>query len=140
MNIDLKNDTVTMTGDDYNRLMNAWEENDSMINEMVMLKAKVNRLESENGQFIHDNNQLLHENKALRLQAESYFEQWQGAKKENRKAKAFDEVRKYALNNHDEFEDRKDRARNHIEYDYFSTLQIANNAVINKCKQLEVEN
>lgn len=55
------------------------------------------------------------------------------------KAKAFDEIKKYALNNHDEFEDRKDRARNHIEYDYFRTLQIANNAVINKCKQLEGE-
>lgn len=54
-----------------------------------------------------------------------------------RKAEAFDEVRKYALNNHNEFEDRKDRARNSKEYDYFSTLQIANNAVINKCKQLE---
>lgn len=48
MKIDLKNDTVTMTGDDYNRLVNAWEENDSMINEMIMLKAKVNRLEREN--------------------------------------------------------------------------------------------
>ena len=48
MNIDIKNDTVTMTGDDYKRLVNAWEENDSMINEMVMLKAKVNRLEREN--------------------------------------------------------------------------------------------
>lgn len=54
-----------------------------------------------------------------------------------KKAKAFDEVKKYTLNNHDEFEDRKDRARNHIEYDYFSALQIANRAVINKCKQLE---
>ncbi|MDW4214803.1 hypothetical protein QI034_07615 [Staphylococcus saprophyticus] len=48
MNIDIKNDTVTMTGDDYNRLVNAWEENDSMINEMIILKAKVNRLEREN--------------------------------------------------------------------------------------------
>lgn len=81
MKIDLKNDIVTMTGDDYNRLFNAWEENDSMINEMVMLKAKVNRLERENGQFIHDNNQLLHENRALRLQADTYFEKWQNAKK-----------------------------------------------------------
>ncbi|WP_432721130.1 hypothetical protein [Staphylococcus shinii] len=48
MKIDLKNDTVTMSGDDYNRLFNAQEENDSMINEMIMLKAKVNRLEREN--------------------------------------------------------------------------------------------
>ncbi|MDW4049102.1 hypothetical protein QI228_01035 [Staphylococcus saprophyticus] len=48
MKIDLKNDTVTMSGDDYNRLKNAQEENDSMINEMIMLKAKVNRLEREN--------------------------------------------------------------------------------------------
>lgn len=54
-----------------------------------------------------------------------------------RKAKAFDEVKKYTLNNHDEFEDRKDRARNPKEYDYFRTLQIANRAVINKCRQLE---
>lgn len=53
MNIDLKNDTVTMTGDDYNRLKNAQEENDSMINEMIMLKAKVNRLERENESLRH---------------------------------------------------------------------------------------
>lgn len=53
MKIDLKNNTVTMTGDDYNRLVNAWEENDAMINEMVMLKAKVNRLERENEALRH---------------------------------------------------------------------------------------
>lgn len=71
----MKNDTVTMSGDDYNLLKNAQEENDSMIDEMVMLKAKVNRLERDNSQFIHDNNQLLHENRALRSQADNYFEQ-----------------------------------------------------------------
>lgn len=67
MKIDLKNDTVTMSGDEYNRLFNAWEENDSMINEMIILKAKVNRLECEN--------------KDLRLQSDIYFEQWQNEKK-----------------------------------------------------------
>lgn len=103
MKIDLKNNTVTMTGDDYNRLVNAWEENDAMINEMVMLKAKVNRLERENEglkftkkmhlgyiRYFSNNSELLRdevkslkdENKALRLQSDTYFEQWQALKDE----------------------------------------------------------
>lgn len=54
-----------------------------------------------------------------------------------RKAKAFDEVKKYALSKHDEFEERKEFAGNFEEFEYYETLQIANRAIINKCKQLE---
>lgn len=56
------------------------------------------------------------------------------------KAKAFDEVKQYALSKYDEFEDRKDRARNIEEFEYYETLQIAKKAIINKCKQLEDNN
>ncbi|MGO3049142.1 MULTISPECIES: DUF1024 family protein [unclassified Staphylococcus] len=54
-----------------------------------------------------------------------------------RKAKAFDEVKQYALSKNKDFEDRKDTARSNKEFNYFNTLQIANRAIINKCKQLE---
>ena len=54
-----------------------------------------------------------------------------------RKAKAFDEVKQYALSKNKDFEDRKDTARSNKEFDYFNTLQIANKVIINKCKQLE---
>lgn len=54
-----------------------------------------------------------------------------------RKAKFFDEVKEYALSKNKNFEDRKDTARSNKEFDYFNTLQIANKAIINKCKQLE---
>lgn len=56
-----------------------------------------------------------------------------------RKAKAFHEIKQYALSKNDEFEDRKDRARNIEEFEYYETLQIAKKAIINKCKQLEDE-
>jgi hypothetical protein len=56
-----------------------------------------------------------------------------------RKAKAFEEVKKYALSKNEDFEDRKDTARSNKEFNYFNTLQIANNAIINICKQLEDE-
>lgn len=56
-----------------------------------------------------------------------------------RKARAFEEVKKYALSKYDEFEGRKDTARSNKEFNYFNTLQIANKAIINNCKQLEDE-
>ncbi|WP_336877609.1 hypothetical protein [Staphylococcus nepalensis] len=56
---------------------------------------------------------------------------------QERKAKAFDEVKQYALSKNKDFEDRKDTARSNKEFNYFNTLQIANRAIINKCKQLE---
>ena len=43
-----------------------------------------------------------------------------------RKAKAFDEVKEYALSKNKDFEDRKDTARSNKEFNYFNTLQIAN--------------
>ncbi|OIS52052.1 hypothetical protein A4A29_09680 [Staphylococcus equorum] len=55
------------------------------------------------------------------------------------KAKAFDEVKRYALSKNKDFEDRKDTAGSNKEFNYFNTLQIANRAIINKCKQLEDE-
>ena len=54
-----------------------------------------------------------------------------------RKARAFDEVKQYVLSKNKDFEDRKDTARSNKEFNYFNTLQIANRAIINKCKQLE---
>lgn len=56
---------------------------------------------------------------------------------QERKAKAFDEVKQYALIKNKDFEDRKDTAGSNKEFNYFNTLQIANKAIINKCKQLE---
>lgn len=55
------------------------------------------------------------------------------------KAKAFDEIKKYALSKYDEFEDKKECAGNIEEFEYYETLQIAKKAIINKCKQLEDE-
>ena len=57
-----------------------------------------------------------------------------------RKAKAFDEVKKYALSKYDEFEERKELAGNIEEFEYYETLQIAKKAIISKCKQLEDNN
>lgn len=54
-----------------------------------------------------------------------------------RKAKAWDSLKEYALSKNKDFEDRKDTARSNKEFNYFNTLQIANRAIINKCKQLE---
>lgn len=127
-------------------------DNDLLIDDLVWHKTKVNRLERENEQlkeshikhitnmenYYKDRLQKLKEENKTLCSPDVVFKLQKELQEAYIKAKAFDEVRNYVLNNHDEFEDRKDRARNSTEYDYFRTLQIANNAVINKCRQLEV--
>ncbi|PTK95467.1 hypothetical protein [Staphylococcus gallinarum] len=72
-------------------------------------------------------------------QSNGYFNMSIEVQEVYRKAKAFDEVKKYALSKYDEFEERKEFAENIDEWDYFNALNIANNAIINKCKQMENE-
>lgn len=48
-------------------MVNYKAERDTLIDDLVWYKAKVKRLE--------------HENKALRLQADTYFDEWQKANK-----------------------------------------------------------
>ncbi|MGW7932804.1 hypothetical protein BU107_13905 [Staphylococcus xylosus] len=78
---------------EYNKIKS---ERDTLIDDIAVLKANISRLERENGQLSELNKQLTfeirnyeHENKALRLQADTYFDEWQKSKL---KAKAFDEI------------------------------------------------
>ncbi|WP_039067683.1 hypothetical protein [Staphylococcus shinii] len=48
-------------------------ERDTLIDDIAVLKANISRLEREN-------RDLKHENKALRLQANTYFDEWQNEK------------------------------------------------------------
>lgn len=48
-------------------------ERDTLIDDIAVLKANISRLEREN-------RDLKHENKALRLQANTYFDKWQTVK------------------------------------------------------------
>ncbi|MGW7932843.1 hypothetical protein ACWEWU_14575 [Staphylococcus xylosus] len=65
------------------------------------------------------------------------LEMFDSMEKMFKKAQAFDEIKKYVVSKHDEFEDRKDRADTSFQFDYFSTLQKANAAIIVKCNELE---
>lgn len=63
-------------------------ERDSLIDDIAVLKANISRLERENHDFKKRNALLMNtvddldkENKALRLQANTYFDEWQNAKK-----------------------------------------------------------
>ncbi|WP_281512668.1 hypothetical protein [Mammaliicoccus vitulinus] len=50
-------------------------ERDTLIDDLSWYKAKVSRLEREN-------DDLKHENKALRIQSNTYFDEWQEAEKQ----------------------------------------------------------
>ncbi|MEB7659563.1 hypothetical protein NGB28_05025 [Staphylococcus xylosus] len=50
-------------------------ERDTLIDDIAVLKANISRLEREN-------RDLKHENKALRLQSNTYFDEWQSVKKQ----------------------------------------------------------
>lgn len=50
-------------------------ERDTLIDYIAVLKANISRLEREN-------RDLKHENKALRLQSNTYFDEWQSVKKQ----------------------------------------------------------
>lgn len=59
-------------------------ERDTLIDDIAVLKANISRLERENHDFKKRNALLMNtvddldkENKALRLQSDTYFEQWQ---------------------------------------------------------------
>ena len=63
-------------------------ERDSLIDDIAVLKANISSLERENHDFKKRNALLMNtvddldkENKALRLQANTYFDEWQNAKK-----------------------------------------------------------
>lgn len=50
-------------------------ERDTLIDDLAVLKANISRLEREN-------RDLKHENKALRLQSNTYFDEWQESEKQ----------------------------------------------------------
>ncbi|RXS10125.1 hypothetical protein EUA50_06550 [Staphylococcus saprophyticus] len=50
-------------------------ERDTLIDDIAVLKANISRLEREN-------RDLKHENKALRIQSNTYFDEWQEAEKQ----------------------------------------------------------
>lgn len=50
-------------------------ERDSLIDDIAVLKANISRLEREN-------RDLKHENKALRIQSNTYFDEWQESEKQ----------------------------------------------------------
>lgn len=148
----------------YNKML---EERNSLIDDLPWYKAKVSRLERKNGElqeviedknsdliFAEDENKQLKESRDWDYEYQAmisnsisknkdYFFTTTAKDMKNeleevyRKAKFFDEVKEYALSKNKNFEDRKDTARSNKEFDYFNTLQIANKAIINKCKQLE---
>lgn len=70
----------------YNKML---EERNSIIDDLSWYKAKANRLEREiedreksHIELYCDKKALHDENKALRLQANTYFDEWQGVKKQ----------------------------------------------------------
>ncbi|MGY0756770.1 hypothetical protein [Staphylococcus haemolyticus] len=77
---------------------------------------------------------LLKDIKALRLQPDTYFEQWQGAK---RKAEAFDEIKEYTLDKIGTLTTRQEFAPNSNDFEYFGNLLTAFKAVKNKISDLE---
>lgn len=78
--------------------------------------------------------ELLSDIKALRLQADTYFEQWQNAK---RKAEAFDEIKEYTLDKIETLTTRQEFAPNSNEFEYFGNLLTAFKAVKYKISDLE---
>ena len=78
--------------------------------------------------------ELLSDITALRLQADTFFEQWQDAK---RKAEAFDEIKEYTLDKIEMFTTRQEFAPNSNEFEYFENLLTAFKAVKYKISDLE---
>lgn len=70
----------------YNKML---EERNSLIDDLSWYKAKVSRLERENHDFKKRNALLMNtvddldkENKALRIQSNTYFDEWQESEKQ----------------------------------------------------------
>ena len=78
--------------------------------------------------------ELLKDIKALRLQADTYFEQWQDAK---RKAEAWDKLKEYVLDRNEAFSDRKDCAQSPKQFEYFENLSTAFKFIKTKMNDLE---
>ena len=78
--------------------------------------------------------ELLSDIKALRLQADTYFEQWQDAK---RKAEAWDKLKEYVLDRNEAFSDRKDCAQSPQQFEHFENLLTAFKAIKTKMNALE---
>lgn len=77
---------------------------------------------------------LLSDIKALRLQADTYFEQWQDAK---RKAEAWDKLKEYVLDRNETFSDRKDCAQSPQQFERFENLLTAFKVIKTKMNDLE---
>lgn len=78
--------------------------------------------------------ELLKDIKTLRLQADTYFEQWQDAK---RKAEAWDKLKEYVLDRNETFSDRKDCAQSPQQFEYFENLLTAFKVIKTKMNDLE---
>lgn len=78
--------------------------------------------------------ELLKDIKALRLQADTYFEQWQDAK---RKAEAWDKLKEYVLDRNETFSDRKDCAQSPQQFERFENLLTAFKVIKTKMNDLE---
>lgn len=78
--------------------------------------------------------ELLSDIKALRLQSDTYFEQWQKAK---RKAEAWDKLKEYVLDRNETFSDRKDCAQSPQQFEYFENLLTAFKVIKTKMNDLE---
>lgn len=78
--------------------------------------------------------ELLSDIKALRLQADTYFEQWQDAK---RKAEAWDKLKEYVLDKNETFIDRKDYAQSPQQFERFENLLTAFKVIKTKMNDLE---
>ena len=78
--------------------------------------------------------ELLSDIKALRLQADTYFEQWQDAK---RKAEAWDKLKEYVLDRNEAFSDRKDYAQSPQQFEHFENLSTAFKVIKTKMNDLE---
>lgn len=81
--------------------------------------------------------EVLKDIEALRLQSDTYFEQWQEAKK---KAEAFDEIKEYTLDKIETLTTRQEFAPNSNDFEYFGNLLTAFKAVKNKISDLECGN
>ncbi|MEN4469317.1 hypothetical protein, partial [Staphylococcus hominis] len=65
---------------------------------------------------------------------DTYFEQWQDAK---RKAEAWDKLKEYVLDRNEAFSDRKDYAQSPQQFEYFENLSTAFKVIKTKMNDLE---
>ncbi|MCM5673457.1 hypothetical protein [Staphylococcus hominis] len=78
--------------------------------------------------------ELLEDIETLWLQSDTYFEQWQDAK---RKAEAWDKLKEYVLDRNEAFSDRKDYAQSPQQFEYFENLSTAFKVIKTKMNDLE---